>query len=156
MVQELRLIHAGLRADIDALETALGVLADPALAQKLIGSLNIARNAWSLRVHCERYCNHLTAHHTLEDHRMFPTMQRAFPELAPVVARLKTEHDQVDGMIAEVRTAAAALDETPESAETARAAISTLATHLRDHLDYEEQSLNPYFLRMERDWHSGG
>lgn len=157
MVAQLRQVHQLLRDDIATLESTLAALrdaaADPEQARELLGDLNIARNAWSLRTHCEYYCDLLTGHHSLEDSRMFPVLLREFPELEPVLRRLGEEHHQVDALIARVRLKAALLDGTPGTAADARAVIGELAQHLRAHLAYEEESLNPYLGRLERDWH---
>ncbi|MET9489799.1 hemerythrin domain-containing protein [Nocardia sp. NPDC006630] len=103
-------------------------------------------------MNCDFYCDVLTAHHSLEDHRMFPVMQRTFPELAPVIERLHAEHEAVATLITETKSAALSLSAEHASVDRARAAITALAGHLMAHLDFEEQSLFP---KMHTDWHYG-
>lgn len=159
MIAELLSVHDLLRADIVVLERALELLSDETADNEqipeMIAGLTVAKFVWQLRVNCDYYCNLLTGHHSLEDQRMFPVMVREFPELAPTVARLKTEHDQVHGLVRETRSASLNLTQEHATVERARTAISTLAEHLRAHLAFEEDSLFPYFRRMKTNWHFG-
>jgi hemerythrin-like domain-containing protein len=98
----------------------------------------------------------LSLHHGIEDQRMLPVLQRQFPELKPVITRLKNEHEQVSMLVLEISTAARDLrNDDSGSVNRLRNYLEQLATLLAGHLDYEESSLFPYFERMTRDWHQG-
>ncbi|WP_405485145.1 hemerythrin domain-containing protein [Nocardia sp. NBC_00511] len=159
MVEELLAVHRPLRADIVVLGCALEILTDAtgdhSAVPEMINGLTIADFVWQLRLNCDYYCNVLTAHHSLEDHRMFPVMLRTFPELASAIERLYAEHADVVDLIRETRSATANLTTEPDTVDRARVAVSVLADHLTAHLDFEESTLFPYFRRMDSDWHYG-
>lgn len=160
MVRELRMVHEPLRSDVVALRTALEVL-DAATArgediEQLVCGLTVADLAWQLKAGCQHFCAHLDAHHTLEDARMLPVMQRRFPELTGQIKRLRREHEEVKHLIVAIRAGARQLNPGDESSvRLVLDQIVQLADHLQAHLDFEEQTLFPYFLRMDRDWHGG-
>ncbi|WP_308258544.1 nitroreductase/quinone reductase family protein [Saccharothrix obliqua] len=54
-----------------------------------------------LMSHCLAFCGHLRLHHVRED-GAFTAVEEAFPDLAPVIARLRAEHRVLAGIIAEV------------------------------------------------------
>lgn len=159
MVQELRMVHEPLRGDVVALRKGLEVL-DAATAraedvEQLVDGLTVADLAWQLKAGCLHFCAHLDAHHTLEDARMLPVMQRRFPELADKIKRLRREHEEVKHLIVSIRASARLLNPGDEgSVRLVLDQIVQLADHLQAHLDFEEETLFPYFLRMDRDWHS--
>jgi hemerythrin-like domain-containing protein len=159
MVAELLTVHDMFRRDIAVLEQTLELLSgetvDIGKVPELISGMTTAKFVWQLRLNCDYYCNALSGHHQLEDHRMFPTMLRKFPELAPAIERLKSEHNAVHVLIGKVQSASLNLTTEHDTAETARALIADLATQLRAHLQFEQDSLFPYFRRMDADWHYG-
>ena len=86
---------------------------------------------------------------------MLPVTQRRFPELTDRIERLRREHAEVKRMIVGISAAARQLD--PDDERTVHVVLEQiveLADHLQAHLDFEEQTLFPYFLRMDRDWHT--
>ncbi|MFC9998603.1 hemerythrin domain-containing protein [Nocardia sp. NPDC127526] len=159
MIDDLRAVHDSLRRDIAVLDRALTLLddstADPSAVPTMISGLTIAQFEWQLRVNCETYCNILTGHHSLEDHRMFPVMLRRFPELAPAIERLYKEHEAVVGLITATSSAARDLGTGHPAVTRARRTIETLRDHLLAHLAFEEETLFPYFATMTTDWHLG-
>ncbi|WP_067823454.1 hemerythrin domain-containing protein [Nocardia inohanensis] len=159
MIAQLLQIHNPMRADIEVLDEALALLsnatADSSRVPEMIAGLTVAKFLWQLRVNCDYFCNVLNGHHDLEDHRMFPVMLRRFPELGPAVARLRSEHRQVHQLVTETKSAALNLTEEHRTVERAHAAIKNLAEHLRAHLKFEEDTMFPYFRRMDTDWHLG-
>lgn len=85
---------------------------------------------------------------------MLPVMQRTYPELTGRIRRLRREHEEVKHLIIGIRASAPQMDPDVEhSVHRVLEQITELADHLQAHLDYEEATLFPYFLRMERDWH---
>ncbi|MCU1643071.1 MAG: hypothetical protein JWN03_3346 [Nocardia sp.] len=160
MVAQLRAIHQELRRDLAAIQQAIGLLAeesaDHAEVAALINGLTVADFAWQLRVNCDYYCLGVNRHHAIEDDAMLPVMRRRFPEeLGAVVDRLSAEHHAVARLTTTTRRAAINL--TADAADIAelRQLLTDLGDHLLAHLDYEEASLFPYFLRMDTDWHYG-
>ncbi|MFD9119766.1 hemerythrin domain-containing protein [Streptomyces bottropensis] len=159
MVQQLLMAHAPLRSDVAALRKGLEVL-DAATTraediEELLGGLTVADLTWQLKVGCQHFCAHLDAHHTIEDARMLPVMQHRFPELSGQIGRLRREHEEVKQMIVSIRADARQLNPKDErSVHVVLEQIVALADHLQAHLDFEERTLFPYFLRMDHDWHA--
>lgn len=160
MVATLRAFHAPLRSDVAALRRALDELSravvDVRRADALIQGLTVADLAWQLRSGCQWYCSALEGHHAVEDARMLPVMEREFPELRPRIMKLRRQHEDVlDLLQAVVRASRSMTVDLPDTIATVRDLVTQLADTLREHLDLEEQTLFPYFLRMDRDWHHG-
>jgi hypothetical protein len=101
---QLARIHAGLRADLAAARR------DPL-------------------VHCLAFCAALETHHRTED-GVFPRIEAHFPELKPVIARLRAEHADLARRIAELE------------AEPDPAALERLAGELEEHFALEERELS--------------
>lgn len=160
MVAQLRGIHQVLRADLADIQLAISVLDEEAgdldAVTDLINGLTVADFAWQLRVNCDYYCLSVNSHHAIEDDAMLPVMRRRFPELDPVIDRLREDHHEVSRLTSATRRASINLTPAPESIRELRGLLAELSEHLLAHLDYEEASLFPYFLQMEVDWHYGG
>ena len=103
-VGQLVRIHAGLREDLAA------VRRDPLL-------------------HCLAFCASLRVHHQSED-GVFPRIEAQFPQLAPVIERLRAEHADLARRIAE-------LEEQPDPA-----VLDRLARELEEHFALEERELS--------------
>src|SRR4051794_36622854 len=80
--------------------------------------------------HCLAFCGALTAHHCNED-AAFPRIERQFPDAAPLLRRLRAEHDDIARQIA-------ALAEEPNPVVPQR-----LASELEEHFATEERELVP-------------
>ncbi|WP_433257784.1 hemerythrin domain-containing protein [Streptosporangium sp. CA-135522] len=96
-----------------------------------------------LREHCLTFCEALHAHHAGEDEVLFPHLDGLHPELAEVLARLRSEHQTVARILARIRS----LTETGDRAATG-AELDRLAGELEAHLDYEEEQLVPLLNQM--------
>ncbi|MEU7862732.1 nitroreductase/quinone reductase family protein [Nonomuraea sp. NPDC049141] len=95
-----------------------------------------------LRVNCLTLCQGLHHHHSIEDARMFPGLEGQYPELGPVMDRLREEHRTVARLLDELQRLLA--DGEPEvAAELVLAEVERLTTELEAHLDYEEEYLVP-------------
>lgn len=94
-----------------------------------------------LRTNCLSFCEHLHGHHTVEDTHLFPYLEEHYPELAPVIARLRDEHGTVGRLLGDIR----ALLETASGHDPARLReeFRRLSTELEEHLSYEEEQLVP-------------
>ncbi|MFD1541659.1 nitroreductase/quinone reductase family protein [Nonomuraea guangzhouensis] len=95
-----------------------------------------------LRINCLTLCQGLHHHHTIEDARMFPGVEGQYPELGPVMDRLREEHGTVARLLGELQRLLA--DSEPEvAAERVLTEVDRLTTELEAHLDYEEEYLVP-------------
>ncbi|MFC8826120.1 nitroreductase/quinone reductase family protein [Streptomyces sp. NPDC057137] len=119
--EELVRVHAQLRAELAALR------ATPASPVSLDEGLLL---------HCLSFCESLSMHHTAED-GAFSAFDRQFPELAPVLERLRTEHRAVSAALTKLR------DDPPATAPALRQELERLAKDLDDHFTYEETYLLP-------------
>ncbi|MFF7748426.1 nitroreductase/quinone reductase family protein [Streptomyces sp. NPDC007971] len=93
-----------------------------------------------LRVNCLTLCQGLHNHHAGEDTMLFPFLADRHPQLAPVLERLRAEHDRVAVLVADLRRAVSG--EHPDPA-AARAEVDRLTAALEAHLAYEEEQLVP-------------
>ncbi|WP_158892649.1 nitroreductase/quinone reductase family protein [Amycolatopsis anabasis] len=93
-----------------------------------------------LRVNCLTLCQGLHNHHTGEDTGLFPFLADRFPELGPVLDRLRREHEKIADLLAELQRVISAergdpLEVLPE--------FERLTEELEGHLTYEEEQLIP-------------
>jgi hypothetical protein len=158
-----------LRRDLQAcLELAASVAggAPSADARAGIESLQTNGPLFQLRASCLQYCSVLHRHHSLEDAVLFPAIRRDAAHLGPALDRLEDDHRRVSGLLDEVEAAAgdlvAAVDtptagDIPAAGDTRAAgesndvaarerlagALTELAGHLTEHLDFEEAALAP-------------
>jgi deazaflavin-dependent oxidoreductase (nitroreductase family) len=119
---ELVRIHDGLRRELAEI-----------LAEAESGALPAATGR-RLRDHCLMFCKTLHAHHANETDRGFPLLERRFPELGPVLERLRREHDALARIRQDIEeTLAGSGDALPE--------LRRLATELEAHFRREEEQL---------------
>jgi len=98
-----------------------------------------------LRVNCLTFCQGLHNHHTGEDTMLFPFLADRHPAAAPVLARLREEHERIAALVAGLRRAVTT-PAAPDSATdpgAARAEVERLTLDLEAHLAYEEEELIP-------------
>ncbi|GAA3843658.1 nitroreductase/quinone reductase family protein [Streptomyces coacervatus] len=100
-----------------------------------------------LRINCLTFCQGLHNHHTGEDTMMFPFLGDRHPQAAPVLQRLREEHERIADIVAELRRAVA---EGASDPAAARAGIERLTLDLEAHLTYEEEELIPLPRRRHR------
>jgi deazaflavin-dependent oxidoreductase (nitroreductase family) len=91
-----------------------------------------------LKVNCLTACQGLRFHHTAEDTGMFPALGARFPELLPVLDRLREEHEHVADLLDRLQRT---LDRNDPA--TLRADVDRLVADLEAHLAYEEEQLVP-------------
>jgi len=91
-----------------------------------------------LRVNCLSLCQGLGNHHLGEDTMLFPALERAHPDLAPALARMRDEHEVVKGLLDELRRVLDTGDPASLLVEVER-----LTDALQAHLDHEEERLVP-------------
>jgi len=98
-----------------------------------------------LATHCLTFCSVLTAHHSAEDDDGFPVLARHFPELRPVLAELRRDHQLVAEVLDRLK-AVSTMD-----VVTAERELDTLAALLETHLVYEEKKLVAALNRLRPD-----
>ncbi|BAL90268.1 hypothetical protein AMIS_50480 [Actinoplanes missouriensis 431] len=96
-----------------------------------------------LRAHCLAFCSALTRHHTGEDRVAFPAIAEEFPELRKVLSELRTDHNQIEWILGNLRKLLGSLPEKPDPAAAApvRAELEALSAILQTHFIYEEKKL---------------
>ncbi|MEO3825222.1 nitroreductase/quinone reductase family protein [Actinomadura sp. B10D3] len=97
-----------------------------------------------LRINCLTLCQGLGNHHLGEDTQMFPVLERRYPGLAPLMARLRSEHETVKELLDELRRVLDAGEPASLLAEVER-----LTGTLEAHLDREEERLVPLLDTLE-------
>lgn len=160
MVAQLSAVHGPLRRDGAALRTSLDELSAAVVDVAAVGArlqgLTIADATWQLTNGCQWFCRTVEGHHDLEEALMFPTVERQFPELKGSVRKLRKQHEDVLFLVLSVVSASKEMDpQHPETIKRTAGLVAELADLLDAHLDLEEETLFPYFLRMDRDWHHG-
>jgi hypothetical protein len=141
--RELRAQLAALRAALDeegGLVAAVGGSGGGALVGSEGGAANTASLVQQLRARCLEYCLGLHHHHTMED-GAFPVFEQRYPEIAPVIERLREEHRQV----------AAGLDRLSKLVESddgqdltwLRGELERTVAGIEEHFVYEETYLLP-------------
>ncbi|MFC5827484.1 LLM class flavin-dependent oxidoreductase [Nonomuraea insulae] len=138
-------VHDHLRAELAQLrdladQVAQGTLAASA-ARDHISTMTMRQNNWTLGAYCESYCRLVTMHHSAEDAMVFPGLRRAEPGLAPVLDRLREEHQAIHKVLERVDRALVAFVTDPSGLDDLRAAVDLLTDSLLSHLSYEEREL---------------
>lgn len=90
-----------------------------------------------LLLYCHGFCAALDGHHRSEDHTLFPAIEAAHPDLAPVLRKLEQDHSLMAHLIGGL-----------QNAVDARASPNALGRHLEglaaimeSHFRYEERQL---------------
>jgi deazaflavin-dependent oxidoreductase (nitroreductase family) len=89
-----------------------------------------------LRINCLTVCAGLNFHHQMEDDHMFGTLGERYPELMPVIERLRAEHVAIAGLVDDLRQAVS-------TGTGGQQEIDRLTKELEAHLTYEEEQLIP-------------
>ncbi|MFJ3867104.1 nitroreductase/quinone reductase family protein [Streptomyces nigra] len=95
-----------------------------------------------LRVNCLTFCQGLHNHHTGEDTALFPFLADRHPAHAPVLDRLREEHERIADLVERLRRAVGE-DGSTDEPEAARDEVARLTAELEAHLTYEEEQLIP-------------
>ncbi|QQM43691.1 hemerythrin domain-containing protein [Streptomyces liliifuscus] len=138
--RQLLVGHRELRAQLSALRAALDEEGGLEAAGSGTGIVDGASLVQQLRARCLEYCLGLHHHHTMED-GAFPVFEQRYPEIAPVIERLREEHRQV----------AAGLDRLTKLLDSddgqdltwLRAELERTVAGIEEHFVYEETYLLP-------------
>ncbi len=136
-----KVIHAAFRRDLDRFEGALTTF--PAGDQQRADQLGIAWDNFDLQ---------LTHHHEGEHEIAWPALEQV-GVTREMLAQMDAEHDVMADALARTRTAMLALQSSPGAgeAEAALAAVRQLKAATIEHLDHEEQELEPIYQAKGED-----
>jgi hypothetical protein len=149
-------VHGMIRQDLRTVRELAARVASGATSAHItttIRSLRTQGPLWQLRVNCLQYCQFVHHHHGSESAMLFPALRRTDPSLGRTVDRLESDHKKVAVLLDTVEDFAKALGD-GQNADTRRRlvdALTDLGTHLLEHLDFEEKSINPT-LRKWNKW----
>lgn len=132
---ELRRVHAALR---EALRVTRQAVADGEPGETA---------ARDLLLYCHGFCLALDGHHRSEDHVLFPAIEAAHPDLAPVLRKLEQDHSMIAHLLGGLQSAVdshAAPDELHRHLEG-------VAAIMESHFRYEERQLLIVLERLELD-----
>lgn len=122
--RELRATHGKLR---DALQ----------VANDAVDAGDIATAQRDLQLYCRGFCVALDAHHRGENRALFPAIEAAHPELAPVLRNLERDHSMIDHLLGALDTA---LTGGADAAALARH-LEGIGAIMENHFAYEERQL---------------
>jgi iron-sulfur cluster repair protein YtfE (RIC family) len=144
--RQLKLIHQMLRNDLTtcrelAADVAAGVPSGEVADR--VADLRANSPIWTLQVNCLYHCRLVHMHHHGEDRDMFPALRRSNADLGAVVDRLESDHRAISALLDDVEARVKELDETSTSAarDDLVKALRDLATHLLEHLAFEEENI---------------
>lgn len=134
VTDHLRQIHDGLRAELATLRASV---ADYLAGRSEGVEVPRPELGEQLRRHCLTFCSHLHGHHDREE-LTFDELEPRFPELGPMLDRLRAEHQvvlELNERIAQLVSDLSASDLAGE--------LAVLTARLEAHFAYEESELGP-------------
>lgn len=90
-----------------------------------------------LLLHCRGFCTALDQHHRGEDRALFPAIEAAHPELAPVLRTLSEDHAMIDVLLTAL---SAAMDGGRAPADLDRH-LDGIGAIMENHFAFEERQL---------------
>ena len=93
--------------------------------------------ARELLLFCHGFCNALDAHHTGEDRTLFPAIEAAHPDLAPVLRTLQQDHSMIGHLLGGLEAAV----RSRSSPEVLGGHLEGIAAIMESHFRYEERQL---------------
>lgn len=122
---ELRRAHSRLRDALRVTRAAVYDGGDPSTASR------------DLLLYCRGLCTALGDHHRGEDRALFPAIEAAHPELAPVLRNLEQDHSMIDFLLTALD---AAVDHGAGPGDLDRH-LEGIAAIMESHFAYEERQL---------------
>ncbi|MGW8886156.1 hemerythrin domain-containing protein [Streptomyces sp. NPDC055749] len=135
--RQLLIGHRELRAQLAELRAALDETNGPAALRDAGVDATLVEQ---LRARCLEYCLGLHHHHTMED-GAFPVFEERYPEIAPVIERLREEHRQVAAGLE--RLAELVSSDEGEDVTWLTEELEKTVAGLEEHFRYEETYLLP-------------
>jgi hemerythrin-like domain-containing protein len=143
--QTLLAVHQHLRQELWKLQDVMTEVAEgrtsAAEARSYLNQMTMRQNYWTLGAFCAAYCRVVSVHHAIEDQSMFPDLKAADQSLAPILERLREEHERIAEILHEVDAELVAMIEDDQRLEGARDAVQHLGDTLVAHLQKEEDQL---------------
>jgi hypothetical protein len=122
---EMRTVHQRLRGAV-------------ALARESAGATGqVMAESRDLLLYCWGFCQALSGHHDGEDAVLFPALEAAHPDLAPVLRNLRQDHSMIEHL---VQGLAAAVDARRSPDELVRH-LDGIEAVMESHFGYEERKL---------------
>ena len=122
---ELRAVHRRIR---DALQVARRAVRDDSSAEQA---------GRDLLIYCHGFCVALDGHHRGEDRALFPAIEEAHPQLAPVLRALERDHSMIGHLLVGLRDA---VERAAPSGELDRH-LDGIAAIMENHFRFEERRL---------------
>ena len=122
---ELRAVHARLREALRVTREAVDA------------GTSTAEPARELLLYCHGFCTALDGHHRGEDRALFPAIEAAHPDLAPVLRTLERDHSMIAHLLTGLQ---AAVDRAATPDELARH-LEGVGAIMENHFRYEEKKL---------------
>lgn len=129
--------HRELRTQLAELRAALDDTGGPGAVRDAGANAALIQQ---LRTRCLEYCLGLHHHHTMED-STFPVFEQRYPDIAPVIERLREEHRQVAAGLERLGKLVAADD--GQDVEWLKEELERTVAGLEEHFRYEETYLLP-------------
>ncbi len=97
----------------------------------------------NLKAHCLSFCSAVTDHHQGEDNGAFGLLDRDFPELRPIVEKLRQDHVLVSGLLHSLQRVVDGIPAEPDEAgaRRIRAELGGLNAILESHFSFEERRI---------------
>lgn len=122
---ELRRVHTRIRSALQVTRDAVSS-----------GAPRVAA-ARELLLYCHGFCAALDEHHRSEDRVLFPAIESAHPELAPVLRKLEQDHSMIAHLLGGLQRA---VDSQAPPDELDRH-LEGIAAIMESHFRYEERQL---------------
>lgn len=132
---EIRRVHERLRAALDVTREAVAAGGTTESATR------------DLLLFCHGFCTALDGHHRGEDARLFPAIEAAHPDLAPVLRRLEQDHSMIGHLLAGLQ-AAVGRQAGPDELDRHLEGIAAL---MENHFRFEERQLLTLLDTLELD-----
>ncbi len=132
---ELRSVHHRLREALRVTRAALDSGATGRPAER------------DLLLFCHGFCTALTGHHQGEDHRLFPVIAAAHPEVRETLRKLEQDHASIAHLLEDLQAAA----EGSGPPERLESHLDGVAAIMESHFHYEERQLLTILDAMELD-----
>lgn len=122
---ELRRVHLRLQEALDVTR------------EELVDSARTADLGKDLLLYCHGFCTALDGHHRGEDAKLFPAIEAAHPELAPVLRTLQQDHSMIAHLLGGLQ---AAVRREADSSEIQQH-LDGIDAIMESHFRYEERML---------------
>lgn len=129
---------------IEAAETAAAARDGARALAARLDEMPMLRNLRLFGALCGQHCAHVMAHHDIEEAHMFPHLDRAAGAgFAPVLAKLRAEHEVIHARLEALALAVQEMMQAPGAAAYGplKAAFEALYTDMQSHFGYEETEL---------------